>query len=512
MTHTSGPVAARPPALRLTGLRKSFGGIHALRGVDLTVEPGEVHGLIGVNGSGKSTLVKVLAGYHAPDGGDMELWGEAVTVTAGGNSASGMAVIHQDLGLVPDLSVAENMMVSVGFGERAGVIRRIDWRAEKRRCQQALDEFGVEVEAAARVGDLTQAARAGVAIVRAIRQLRESGSPNQILVLDEPTVYLPKGESERLCAQVRSFAASGVSVILISHDLREVQATCDRISILRDGVVRDCVSAGELTSHDLVRLMIGQDLDAFFPDPPDADQDTQAVMRVTGMSGMLTQDVSFDIRRGEVLGVTGLAGMGQDELPYLAVGMQDMVSGCVELDGKEWAPEPHSALRRGVVVVPADRSRFAVWRAGRVWENLTLPVLASHTVRGRLSKTKELRAARELIAKFGVQPADPHLPLSALSGGNQQKVVMAKALQVDPKVLLLHEPTQGVDAGGARDILEIIRAAASGGAAVAMFSSDYEQLAHMCDRVLVLVSGRIVRELSREGLSEERIAHACHAA
>lgn len=512
-----GPASIAGPtglAMEARSITKNFDGVAALRGVNFSIQRGEVHGIVGQNGSGKSTLVKVLTGYTVPgEGSELKLWGRSVPFPIVSAAEIGIAVIHQDLGLIPELSVMENIIVSIGFGKKTRFIHRIDWKSEAKLCRKALAVFDLSLDPLTLVRDLSPAQRAGVAIVRALRQLQESEAQDQILILDEPTVYLPKEESDLLATLIRRLANNGVSVILISHDLREVRNTCDRVSIIRDGIVRATVDPQDTDRRELIRLMVGHDVDEYYPPPKERSATAEIVLRLEGVSGGGVHGVSLDLHENEIVGITGLAGMGQDALPYLIMGLIPMTAGSLEFLGtKNWKPDARRNITHGLVLVPADRNRFGLWRDGRVWENLTISNLRQYIVRGALRKNLEIAAARNLIGRFGVRPANPDLPIKNLSGGNQQKAVMAKSLQASPRVALLHEPAQGIDANGVKEVLTIVRDAAAAGASVLMFSSDYEKLAHMCDRVLILDTGRVTKELSDREITEGGIINACLAA
>lgn len=495
-------------ALEVRSVSKRFGGVHALVDVDLQLRRGEILGLVGENGSGKSTLVKVLSGYHTPERGAAgAVFGRPLSFPVNNPGELGIAVIHQDLALVDEMTVVENLGVSSGYA--ASGLRPVRWRRERSRSVELLERFGVDVDPGARVGDLAPAERASVAIVRATREL-SSHAHQHILILDEPTSYLTGAEAERVMRVMRTVAESGSSVIFISHHLHEVVEVADRVVVLRDGRVVADVDAATTTEARIIAHMLGRELGDFYPARLDPAGTSDVAMVAEGMTGQIVEDLSFELRHGEILGVTGLAGMGQQELPYLLTGVQTPRSGVARRgDGRLMGRSPAASLRAGVVMVPGNRQRDGVWLDATAAENISLPVLREYYRRGWLYGREESTRAKGLMQMFRVQPPMAEQKVSNFSGGNQQKIVLAKWLQGEPDVLLLDEPTQGVDAGARKEILEIVRAATEAGAGVAIFSSDLEQLANVCTRVLVLWRGRAAAELVGDEISEDSLLQAC---
>lgn len=496
-------------ALEIEGMSKSFGGVQALADVTFRVEPGEVHGLIGHNGAGKSTLIKIIAGYHMPDAGTADVWGLPVSFPVRSHQQLGIAVIHQDLALVQSMSVLENLGISSSFETRG--LRPVSWARERIRCQELLERFDLDIDVAQSVSELQLATRAMIAILRAVRQLSTYGEQH-LFLLDEPTAYLPKEEVARLMEMMRAIAASGSGVVFISHKLGEVLDVCDQVTVLRGGLKVGTISARESTQADLVSLMLGYDIGDFYPTKADT-RSGDVLLAVEGMTGRTARDISFQLSAGEILGITGLTGMGQDELPYLIAGVHasPAASARVLLRGLEIKLTPRNALKHGVTLLPADRAKDGVWTAASALENITLPHLWTYFRNGLLDSRRQLGDTAELVSRFQVQPPDPTRTVAAFSGGNQQKIQLAKGLQAEPDVLLLHEPTQGVDAGARKEILELTKAAAGRGAGVAIFSSDFEQLAYLCERVLILTDGRITAALEGAEVTEDQILRACHA-
>jgi ribose transport system ATP-binding protein len=493
--------------VQLSGLSKSFGGVRALDDVDLELRHAEVHGLLGQNGSGKSTLLKVLAGFHEPDAGRLALRGAPVELplAPGAFRELGLAFVHQDLGLVAELSVCENLMVSrLGAGNR----RPIRWRDERRRAAAMLERHGLDgIDPAGPVGALTQMQRALLAIVRAVEELREREHEQSILVLDEPTAFLPRVGIERLFALIRALVDDGASVLLVTHDLDEVIEICDRVTVLRDGRGAGTVTVAETTPDELVELIIGRRLERR-AERPAAPAAGAPRLRATGVGGRTLEGLDLEVRGGEVLGVTGLVGSGFEELPHLLFGSRPG-RGTIAVDGRELALErlrPDRAMAAGMALVPSHRPVDGVIGSLTVTDNVTMPTLADQRGTLGLSRGGMRAAARGLGERYAVVPNDPGLPVEALSGGNQQKVVLAKWLQLDPAVLLLDQPTQGVDVAARVALCDAIRAAAARGAAVLCASADYEEVAALCDRLLIVARGRVVRELDRGELTKDRIA------
>jgi ribose transport system ATP-binding protein len=504
------------PRLGLRGLSKSFGGTHALRGVDLSVLPGEVHGLLGENGSGKSTLIKILAGFHEPDAGELSIDGEPVRLplAPGQFRELGMSFVHQDLGLVESLSVLENLRVAELAASRSRF--GISWRRERRRARETFERYGLRIDPTAAVGDLKPVERALLAIVRALEEIRAVGRGQGLLVLDEPTVFLPEEGVDRLFALVREAAGAGASILFVSHDLDEVREITDRVTVLRDGALVGTVVTRETSETAFVEMIIGRRL-AALPDVEHADLTEERVgVSVQGLSGASLREVSFQMHEGEIVGLTGLLGSGFEEVPYLLYGARTARSGRLVVRGEALELTrltPTAATRSGVALIPADRKTDGSVGSLPVVENMALAVLDRYFNGVALERRRMRRETGAVMRTFDVRPDDPSLPYGALSGGNQQKALLAKWFQTEPRLLLLDEPTQGVDVGARQQIFELIRAAvAERGMHVLCASSDYEQLALLCDRVVVFGRGRVWRELVGEDVTKERIIEQCYAA
>ncbi|QEC48443.1 sugar ABC transporter ATP-binding protein [Baekduia soli] len=496
------------PVVALRGLSKSFGGARALDNVNLTINRGEIHGLLGENGSGKSTLIKVLAGFHAPDEGTLEINGQPVSLPlAPGQFATlGLSFVHQDLGLLRELTVLENLRMIELAQSRSW---RIDWRTERRRARELFAEFDVPLDPDALVNDITETDRALLAIVRAVEDIRKATGADRrgLLVLDEPTVFLPREGVERLFAITRSIVEHHASVLFVGHDLDEVREITHRVTVLRDGKVHGTVVTKDATEAELVEMIIGRRLAQLELERPDVVQHETAIS-VKGLIGTTLAGMDFDVRKGEVLGVTGLLGSGFDELPYLLFGARSCFGGELTTPDATYnlaTMTPQRALAAGIALIPADRQRDGAVGSLPIWENVMMQVMGDYQPMN-LQLRKMHQVAGELLQRFDVRPSDPRLVYQSLSGGNQQKALLAKWMQTDPGLILLHEPTQGVDVGARQQIFEMLSAAAEGGMSIICASSDYEQLAAICDRVLVVGNGRIVRELTGSDVVKDRIA------
>ena len=476
------------PRLEVHRLSKTFGTTTVLDRADLTMFPGEVHGLAGQNGSGKSTLIKLLTGVHAPDpGAEYRVDGVAMRLPVRWPEvhAAGVSVVHQDLGLLDDLSVAENICVG-GFPTVYG---RIDRRARDELAWRTLVRLGVELDPQARVETLSAAQRAEVAIARAMRDQTEGQG---LIILDESTRALTGEDLARVHAMLRRLAATGSSALIISHNLGELISVTDRITILRDGKV---VGAGLVTADvdepEIARRMLGGAVDAVTRRvAPRARRDD--AMTVDGLAGEGVDGISFAARAGEVLGITGLPGSGYEHLPYLLSGAKRASAGVLRTSTGAMELRRSSVtacIRLGVVLVPERRDRDGLALELSVRDNITLPALKSQGRAWFVSRRWQEAATEQAADTLDIRPRVPSLLVKQLSGGNQQKVLLAKWLHLGPTVMILHEPTQAVDVGARQDILRALQAAASSGVAVVVVSSEAEDLAAACDRVLIHTGG-----------------------
>jgi ribose transport system ATP-binding protein len=501
------------PAVWLRGITKSFDGARALDHADLSIERGEIHGLLGENGSGKSTLIKVLAGFYTPDEGEFEMNGEQVRfpMPPGRPAGLGMGFVHQDLALIPSLSVLENLRI----GEMAMRSSwRLSWGAERRRARETLGRYGLPIDPRAKVSKLRPTERAQLAIVRAVEQIRHAtvaGAGSGLLVLDEVTVFLPAEEKQRLFALIREVARSHTSILFVSHDLDEVLEITDRVTVLRDGRVQGTVGSSGVSVSTLVEMIVGRAL-ATSGGPAKVPPPGGEPILVRGLSAPGLRDVSLDIGAGEVLGLTGLPGTGFDAVPYALSGAIAGESGELTVRGQRLDLRkltPLKALDHDIALLPADRLHDGSSPTLPVEDNAMLPVLRRFRGPLGLNRRRVRAAARELLHRFDVRPPDPRRAYQNLSGGNQQKVLVGKWLQMELVLWLLHEPTQGVDVGARQQIFRSIRTAAAGGMAVVCASNDHEQLADICDRVVVFgLDGRLT-ELVGDQLTKHDISEAC---
>lgn len=511
----------RVPVLEMRHITMRFGSFRALKDVDFLVNQGEIVALLGENGSGKSTLVKVLAGVNAPDAGaEMYLGGRPVPLplAPGQFRDLGLSFVHQDLGLARTLTVAENLVVAESGSVHSR--RPINWRAERRRIRRLLDSYQVTIDPATVIDRLPPVGQALVAIVRAAEELRayrlRDDVARSILFLDEPTVFLPESEVEFLFDLIRTVVREGASVVFISHDLSAVRTVCDRAVVLRDGEVAGRTALAGISDERLVELIVGQAAGKrveFSHRRAGDGRLAKSLFEVRGLRGGRVADVSLDVRGTEIVGLAGLLGSGAEDVPYLLFGSAAGAAGSMRVDG--WTVsvprlKPFEAVHRKVALVPADRRRDGIAPALTVAENATILVNDEHTSFGRLRLRRLRKVVRDLLDRFNVRPRDPGAPAWQLSGGNQQRVVLAKWLEINPKLLLLHEPTQGVDVAARAQIYRMVRDATDGGMATLWVSSDFEELAAVCDRVIIVAAGLVRAELSGDEVTEEKISSAVY--
>ncbi|WP_270889339.1 sugar ABC transporter ATP-binding protein [Pedococcus sp. 5OH_020] len=482
--------------LEARGLSKTFGQARVLADADLVIAPGEIHALVGQNGCGKSTLVKILTGYHAGDpGGSVLVDGQALhlPVRWGEARAAGVSVVHQDLGLLDQLTVAEN--IGVGGYLQSRVTRRIDWTAQNQVARRVLDRLGVELAPQTPVAALSATRRAEVAIARALRD-HEPG--RGLVILDEATRALPREELDRFHGLLRRVVADGTAILLVSHNLEEVLRLADKVTVLRDGAVAaaGAPTAG-LTEQDLARHMLGRTVDAVQRE--DRELKTAPVAaRVEGLTGQGVHGLSLTVRRGEVVGLTGLPGTGFEAVPKLLTGATrpdagtlTTERGTVDLTRADVA----TCLATGVALVPEKRIFEGLALELSIRDNLAVPNLRRRGTPWFVGRRWQDRTARDAISKLSIHTRSATTLTKQLSGGNQQKVLVAKWLSVSPDLLVLHEPTQAVDVGARADILRTLRATAADGVGVLLVSIEPTDLVDACDRILVVGRDGAVREL-----------------
>jgi ribose transport system ATP-binding protein len=495
-------------ALEAEHLSKSFGGVRVLSDVSLSVNAGEIHGLVGSNGSGKSTLIKILSGYHAPDsGGSLRVRGQDVPLPVPPDRATrlGLSFVHQDLGLIPQLSVLENLRVG-RFTSHAGW--RISWRDERAAARAALKRFDLDVAPETPVERLSSIERVLLAVVRAFSDLENVRGG--VLLLDEPTAYLPRDGVDRLFAAVRRAAEEGAGVVFVSHRLEEIGMLTNSVSVLRDGRLVGTAKTSTVSESDLVEMIVGSTLATATIAPR---SDGEVLLRTHALSGRIAQDVTLQLHRGEVLGLTGLMGMGHEEVPYLLFGATP-ATGDLELDGERMPVSeisPRRAMAAGVALLPGDRQGASGAGTLSVTENVTLPTLERFFAGGLLRPKRERARVLEILRAYDVRPVAPARKLETLSGGNQQKALVAKWLERKPTIFLMHEPVQGVDVSAREEIARVVADIAAEGGSVLLSSCEYEDLARICGRVLIFRNGRIISELAGNALTKERIIERCYA-
>jgi rhamnose transport system ATP-binding protein len=488
------------PIIALEGAEKSYGAVRALRGGDIALRPGEVRALVGENGAGKSTLVKLLGGVVRLDTGTMRVEGEPVdfhSPTAARDA--GIAVIYQEPTLFPDLSVAENVVM--GF-HPLGSLRRIDRGAMRKSVKGLLDRLGVRLDPDRPVRGLSIADQQIVEIAKAL------SFDARVLIMDEPTAALSGNEVERLFNVVRALREEGAAVLFISHRIEEVFSVCDTVTVMRDGAVVHDARIADMTPDDMVRRMVGRELSALFP-----KQDAQVgepVMKVHRLTreGVFF-DISFEVRAGEIVALAGLVGAGRSEVARAIFGVDKPDAGHVEVDGRRLAPgRPLAAMRAGIGFVPEDRRQQGLVMDLSVARNATMTRTGALARGGLIRSGAEDRLAKEWAARLQLKFHRLADPVGFLSGGNQQKVVLAKWLATEPRLLILDEPTRGIDVGTKSEVHRLMSELAGQGLAVLMISSELPEVLGMADRVLVMHEGRLTAEIGRDEADEESVIRA----
>ena len=494
------------------GLSKVFDGVPVLQDVDLAIRAGEVHALVGANGSGKSTLIKILSGYHQPSAGQVAEVPDPQT-----GEPPRLTFVHQDLALVDTMSVLENVALSCGY--RTGALSRIRWKAMRAEAQQILTEFGIGVRSGTAVGELSGTERRLVAIARATHSL---GSSRGVLVLDEPTAALPPDEIHHVFDVMAVVARRGSGVLFVSHNLSETLSVAQTVTVLRNGRRVACVAASDTSVEEVAGYMFGaaeaslareaQDNQARLKRAQLAGSAAQRppAMRLSSIAGVRLADISLDVRQGEILGVTGLVGCGKSELGRIMAGIQQPTSGALTIgDGPPVVfKTPGQALANGVAYVPPDRRRYGGILTMQARENVTLSTIDTFFSRGWLRKRRELDSVREQMSDIGAVPRNPTQIFAAFSGGNQQKLVLARVLRLKPAVVILDDPTQGVDVETIPQIYHFLRELADTGCAVVVITADADELVDVTDRVVVLQDGRLIEELADSDVTLEKVGVA----
>jgi ABC-type sugar transport system ATPase subunit len=483
-------------------ISKHFDGVFALNEVDLRVRPGEIHALLGENGAGKSTLIKILTGVHAPDSGTVLLDGEGTTFK-GVSSAhkAGVVALYQELSIVPNVSVAENIVLGDDMPTRAGLV---DWKELRRIAREQLDRLNQgHIPVQRMAGRLTPVQQTMVAVARAI------AVKAKVLILDEPTAALTDHEIQDLFRVLRNLRAEGVAIVYVSHRLEEVFELCDRATIMRNGTVMTTTDVADTTITEVISTMVGRNQDELFPIRGVPGSGT--AVEIHNLTGRRVKGVSLSVKEGEVLGIGGLAGSGRSELLRIIAGAQRHTSGRIVINGQESNHKSvAAALNHGIALVPEERRSQGVVLSQSIGENIAVGNLASISKWGLVTRARIKSLASNSIAELQIKSRGPHQSVGQLSGGNQQKVVLAKYLARNPKVLLLDEPTRGIDVGTKSEIYGLIRGLAAKGAAVIVVSSELPELIGLADRIVLMHEGHISGEVSAAGADEEQLLTYCY--
>jgi ribose transport system ATP-binding protein len=510
------------PIFELRNVSKRFGGEQALISVDIEVRAGEVHGLLGHNGSGKSTLIKILSGYYVADSeAELLIHGQPhrMPLTAAAFRRLGFSFVHQDLGLIPSLSVLENLcmdyIVASGW--------RINWKALTQHTKNLLAEFGLNIDPKATISELPPWNRPLIAVVRAIGTMRAemAGNPDRrgALILDEPTARMSEDTVGHLLGVIRRVADLGHAVLLVSHNLDEILKVTDRTTVLRDGRVVGTLETAGTSRAQLVGLILGEARGAEAAQAaPVVGISPEAVpneIQISDLRGASVRKFTLRLGRGEIVGVTGLVGSGFDDVGALLFGERRAEAGVLRFDGHEEPLShmaPDKALAMGIALVPPDRLSQGFIPELTVADNVVMPTLKSFVTAGAIRKQEINHHVANWVSQLGVKPANPEMTVSSLSGGNQQKVLLAKWLQLSPRLLIVIEPTQGVDVGARTEIFSLLKKYAMHGSAILCCSTDQDQLAELCDAVCIMHSGRLTETLRGADVTRERITAAIFGA
>ncbi len=494
--------------LDMAGIGKSFSGVPVLAGVSWSLRPGEVHVLAGENGAGKTTLIKILAGVHADYEGEIRLAGDRVRFRNPGEAARcGIAAIHQDIAVVPSMNVRDNIFLG---REMVGGLPWMRFRAERARAGDILSRLGLDLDLTRPLEDFPVSVRQMIEIAKALVH------DARIIIMDEPTSALNEAEAGRLFEIIRDLKGQGCAIVFISHRLEEIYRIGDRITVLRDGRSIRTAAAADLGPDGLVELMVGREVDRHFPargsrpGRPLLRAEGVSVPDPAGVKRWAVEDASFDLREGEILGVAGLRGSGNSELFHGLFGALGRgVRGRVSLDGDAYRPvSPADAIRRGLVLMTNDRKASGLVPTMSVSRNISLASLEAFSPRGWIRARRETEAARERIRSFGIKVRSADQDVATLSGGNQQKVLLARWIEARPKVLLLDEPTTGIDVGAKTEIYRLLNAWTAARKGVLLITSELPELLSLSDRILVMHRGRIMAEFDRREATQERVIRA----
>jgi ABC-type sugar transport system ATPase subunit len=496
-------------SIDIRGLVKTYPGVVALDGADVSIPGANVLGLLGKNGAGKSTLIRVLAGVVQPDSGEVVVDGEPITVhDPHAAAALGFAFVHQELADVPNLTVAENVLLGLGYPKRVGGL--VKTRAMRRQAREVLDRLEADIDPAAPLSSLSIAQRRLVMIARGI------AADARLFVLDEPTASLTDSEIEHLDRVLRALRGHGVAIVYVSHRLDEIFSVTDTVTVMRDGRTVFSGRTADVTKPELIKHITGA---AQAPETRlrhVAQEDGEEILRVEGMSlPGVVEDASFSVRAGELLGIAGLVGAGRTELMRLIFGADHAAAGTIYVRGKETRiRSPRDAMAAGIVLLPEDRKTQGAVFTFSVRKNITLPALASFRTSGPIpipNQRRERAAARDLVSRLDIQVPDVEHPARYLSGGNQQKMVLAKWLDSGADVFIFDEPTHGIDVGGKEEVYDLMSELADRGKAVIFISSEFTELVGACNRVLVMREGRLVDEFVGDAITDAALVECCYS-
>ncbi|MBI9103988.1 MAG: sugar ABC transporter ATP-binding protein [Spirochaetales bacterium] len=491
------------PILEMKNISKSFSSVKVLDGVQLSVRPGEVHALMGENGAGKSTLMNILMGVHSADNGEIFLDGKKI-INSNPKEAmeNGISMIHQELNPVLDMEVSENIFLGREIKKgTSGILSLVDRKQMRKETQKLFETVGIDIAPSALMRDLSVAQAQLVEIIKAI------SISARIIIMDEPTSAITDKEVDILFDQIRRLQSSGIAIIYISHKMDEIFSIADTITVLRDGQYIDSDSSTNLDKDKLIKLMVGRDLKEIFPKADVKIGDV--VMEVKDFSfAPKVRNVSFDLRRGEILGIAGLVGAGRSELVEALFGFHKSSTGSIFIDGQEKQIKcTGDAITNKIALITEDRKQTGLNLIATIEENISIVSLDQLFPRGIIRKHKEAEVVERSIAKFGIKTASKNIKVQSLSGGNQQKVVIAKWLLTDPEIIIMDEPTRGIDVGAKRDIYLLIGELVQEGKSVLIISSEISEIMGVADRILVMSEGRITGELDRKDFSQEKIMY-----
>lgn len=491
------------PVIRMRQITKAFGGVRALKGVQLDLYAGEVHALLGENGAGKSTFIKIMTGVHQPDSGTIELNGEMVHFANPREAQQhGIAAIYQEPSLFPDLSIAENILV----GRQPLRRGRVSWAAMNQQASELLGRLGVQLDPRTKARHLSVAQQQMVEIARAL------SVQARVLIMDEPTSSLTSNEVEDLFRITRQLRQTGTAIIFISHRLEELFALADRVTTLRDGEYVSTRAMTNVTTAELIQMMVGRQLDELFPKQLVARGAVRLEVKNLTVANAF-QDISFTLHAGEIVGMAGLVGAGRTDVACALFGIKPAIRGQIRLDGQPVTiTNPQQAMALGISYVPEDRQHHGLVLPMTIGDNVTLPVLKGLTSKGWLRPQREKVIAQEATHKLEVKATSIRQKAQELSGGNQQKVVLAKWLNTNPRVLILDEPTRGIDVGTKAAVHRLMSHLAAQGMAILMISSELPEVLGMSDRILVMREGHITGEFSRAEATAEKLMMAATGA